>query len=273
MMQKICSSNPWAAALDAKGFRATDCTSRFQRDGLSVLLQRDWLVAQTAATNADAIDHAPSGLGLWKLIDDGENAWREFHLPLWRLLHAPQESWEESGDDGCSPAPAYLKWIIATAAGGLPSGWQCPAREEIEGWLPRESLALRVGPFVRQGVLHCTAARLGVSFAVVPAPLGPLPPSRGACLHDVLRDTQNRWRMVRVRANDTGTRPGVVAEVDLTGAPHAMIERLLKAGVEALRWVTSSLVWSTALLTDTRIECRAVEIWQRGQDPQKARSL
>jgi hypothetical protein len=256
------------------GFRATRNGAHYQRHGVGLSLERDWLVASAAArAEDDATKDLLGHVGLWKLVAHGAEVRREFHLPLRGLTDGHDEDWEGDDDAGGGPFHECLQWIIASAAGELPSGWQCPSRDEIESWLPPGGLTLQVGPFVRQGLLRCETGCLRLRFPVAPAVRERLPPARWECLRDVLREAQDRWRMVRAGVSGAPEQPAVVAESDLSGAPPAWLECLLKTSVAALRWVTSSLVWSTALLADPHVECRAIEGWQSGHGPRKVRSL
>jgi hypothetical protein len=257
------------------GFRAAGNTSVFRRNGLSVWLQRRWLVAKSVvAADTDPLHGQLGCAGLWKIAADGDKLSREFHLPI-SCLFAEQEGIpDDDCDEGGELLQDCLEWIVGTAAGELPSGWQCPSRDEIESWLSPGALTIESGPLVRQGLLRCEVNCLRLRFPVASlAAREQISPARRMCLNDLLLDAQSRWRMVRIGTTGASGQETVVTEVDLSGAPLTALRCLLKTGLDAIRWVTSSLVWSTALLADARIECGAVENWQSGQSPQKVSSL
>ena len=54
-------------------------------------------------------------------------------------------------------------------------------------------------------------------------------------------------------------RPGVVAEIDLSGAPRVMLEALFSISLDALRWVSLWLIRSAGLLSDAHVGCRICE--------------
>lgn len=258
------------ASLEALGFRRSRNRSSYRRNGLSIAPQHGWLTVRAKAEKgADPLWGQSGKPGLWKTVakKDRKGHRREFDLPLGVLAGPP--IWTGDDQPPRSPLEACLEWVTATAGGGLPDGWECPPREQIESWIPHQGLTLRSGPFVRQGSLVYAPNRLALWFPIVNELSDEISEARRSWLREVLCDGQNRWRMVRVGFSGAARRPAVGAEVDLSGAPVPVLEDLFRAGLDALRWVVSWLIWSVGLLADARVSCRVWEAPRAGASPQK----
>ena len=108
---------------------------------------------------------------------------------------------------------------------------------------------------------------------VVPAlarlPVG-LPASRVRWLEEILLDTRRHTRLVRLGLEEDAVR----AEVDLTGAPHALLDGLCRVALDALAWVVARLSRPLSLVLDTGVASvlldrhpgRAVPAPPRGDD-------
>ncbi len=144
----------------------------------------------------------------------------------------------------------------------LPSEWSPPSREELEALVPAARRTLGVGPFSTRGVLVRAPHRLALRFDLFGAArpdLSTLSAPRRAWLEAVLAQACT-WRLVRVgRLPPGGDASPLVAEVDLTGAPHALIETLLPFALDALCCVCSWLLLSVRFLCDPD---RACTIWE-----------
>jgi hypothetical protein len=158
------------------------------------------------------------------------------------------------------PVEQILAWAETTAPGTGPSGWQPPARSQLESILPPRALTLQIEAQVRQGELLHGTGRLALRFPVLLAVPPELPEPRLRWLRALLLDAQRHARMVRLGFLTDGETTSVVAETDLTGAPHWACERLILAGLDGLRWVVAGLAESAEFLADAGITSRALEL-------------
>jgi hypothetical protein len=198
-------------------------------------------------------------LGLWKRVPGpvpGVTLCR-FDLPPGLADAADIDPTDPTATD---PSDACLDWVLATARGEQPHGWEAPEQAEVDAWMPRGSRTLQVGPFVRQATVHLAEGRLAVTMPVVATSVE-LSVHRRACLRVLLEDAQVRWRMIRLRATRLALAEGgagqVIAEADLTGAPRGWQPQLVACGLDALRCVVSWLILSAGLLADARVACQA----------------
>jgi len=248
------------ASLEASGFHRARRGSGYRHNGLCVTSDHAWLNVQGRANKtAEPLRDQLGKPGLWKTVVERKpkRARREFHLPLSVL--AGSDLWADDGEEPTDPLQACLAWAAATARGEVPPGWKSPPREQVEAWVPNRSLVLQSGPLLRQGSLHYAPNRLGLSFPIVNELSADISLARRDWLGEVLIETENRWRMVRVGFDGQADRPAIKAEVDFSGAPHLVLEGLVKAGLDAIRWVVSWSLWSVAFLCDTRVTCR---LWE-----------
>ena len=246
--------------LPSLGFRQVG-RSRFQRRGLTVAPGRDfWTISAPAAGERSCLEGQLGRLGLWKLVgqEGGELAW-EFHLPS---SLAQMASDYEQPDDNL--LDACLAWAEATFVGELHSAWRPPSMNQLEKWLGKDRLTVQAGPIVRQALVLCEGRRMAVRFPLVHQASGQLSAARRQWRHAVLAEAQNRWMMARVGYRDgrlaEQAMPAIGVELDLTGAPEAAIECLLKTGVDGLRWAVSWLLWPVGFLSDPSVTCSVWEI-------------
>ena len=95
-------------------------------------------------------------------------------------------------------------------------------------------------------VEHVTDTALRLVFPILSVLPADLPPHRQKWLNQVLLEAQSGWRMVRVAFAGNPQQKSVIAEVDLTGAPLAALEPLLKCAVDGLHHVVR---WSAGSVT------------------------
>lgn len=245
----------WHSDLKAMGFRRSRSGTGFQHNGLAVRPDRRWLTAAAkAGREEDPLWGQLGRPGLWKPVSSAPQVQREFHLPL-SVLSAGGSAGEDGEEDEEAPdlLEACVAWASATAIDDLPAGWECPARDEVESWIPQGGLTLQAGRLVRQGSLICQRDRLALRMPIVAELSGELSRSRRGWLEEILLDAQDRWRMVRIGMEGQPEQPGVAAEVDLSGAPPVVLEALFTISLDALRWVASWLVKSAGLVADARV--------------------
>lgn len=259
--------------------------------GPGVALREDggWPVLAAPAAAArpqDLLVGQLGGPGLWKTVPRRSPkgaarngapvaAERVFQLPPGLLPLVQNEPPAETWD--ADLVRDVLTWALATAGGRAPSGWTAPppaalwdllaGRGEDGGPRAAPALTVSAGPCARQASLVREDARLALVCPVVSAIPEGLSPPRRAALEGLLLDAHRRWPLVRVGlATDSSGATGsggaggeARAEVDLTGAPLAALERLLAAAADALRWVVAWIVRSAELVIDTARTLRAVD--------------
>lgn len=252
----------WRAALEELGFRRGASGAEFGHNGLSVRLDRRWLTASAGGGGDGPPRGRLGGPGLWKAVGAGPAAAREFHLPL-AALSAPAHDGDE---EECGPAEVLescLAWIEATAREDLPAGWQCPGREEVEAWIGPGALTVESKPWVAQGTLVCGGDRLALRVPLASDITPALSEARRAWIGAVAAEAQDLWRMVRMGLEGPPERASAVAEVDLSGAPWAVLERLFRFGLEGLQRTSGWILVTAGLLADARVDCR---LWETGPE-------
>jgi hypothetical protein len=252
------------------GFRRVGQTHCYRLDGLSMSQHRQWCVLDTPMPSGpcDLLEDQWGKPGLWKLTrtKSPQVLRRQFHLPL-AVLQPDDGSLGDS--EPTDTLRDCIEWALVTSRGEPSSGWVPPRREEVEAWIPEKGLIVQSGPFVRQGRLVYEPDRLAIQFPIVSELPPALAEARVRMLREVLIDAQNRWRLVRMGLSVASERQAVEAEVDLSGAPLAVLESLFRISLDALRWVVQWLIWSAMLLADPRVECRSWEIYECGHGPRK----
>jgi hypothetical protein len=87
-----------------------------------------------------------------------------------------------------------------------------------------------------------------------------LPEARRSWLESTLDAAQDRLRMVRIAEHQTTDgSTDILAEVDLSGAPHDLLSDLIRIGLDAARHAACRLVWSVSLLADPSVVATAWE--------------
>jgi hypothetical protein len=248
----------WEETLFELGF--TREGSGYRRDGwlLKAHARWAWLEAQSTALPGAALNADLGQQGLWKSVRAGGAERRVFDLPADVLLDGTNEEYA----DDCVPTPLEqcLTWAEVTANGSVPRGWQPPSRQLLDSWLPRKRLTIQVGAHVCQGELIASDGNLAVRFPILLALPEDLPEGRLRWLRALFRDAQDRARMVRIGFARAEESTSVLAECDLTGAPHWACESLILASLDGLDWVFRWLSESSQFLADAGIVSRALEL-------------
>ncbi len=254
----------FAEALARAGFTpAPDDT--YERGDLRLTLGAHWCVLVAPSTELPI----PAGYqGLWKRVGSPMEVCRIFALPrrIWDVASATETLF----DGEITVIEQCLQWAVDTSGHSVPSGWQSPPRTEVESWFQPEQLTVVAGSLLRQGELICEPDRLAIRFPLVPELPPDLPESRRAWLRVLLDEAQDRWHLVRleVPADDDG-QSGLVAEVDLSGVPHAIAEDLFVISLEALRWVVQWLGETTDWLADACVVSELLAVCPNNQ-PQES---
>lgn len=194
--------------------------------------------------------------GPWKLVTiNGKPSWiAEFPL---NALQA-----ESNAEEPKPPLIQCLDWALETAGVETASVWDPPSEAEVRAWISGSELTIHSHRHVRQISLQCSDNQLKLSVPIVAEIPAELPESRDSWLRDLLLATQDQWRMVRVVDTSNGASRSAVAELDLTGAPHAILETLFTVGLQSLRYAVQWSVQSADLLVDLGVTCRAWEVRQ-----------
>ncbi len=161
--------------------------------------------------------------------------------------------------DGADPLSLWLAWALATKDGEAPDRWRCPPSSEIELWAGSGPPLVRAGAIIRQGMIVSGEHRLALRIPILPRICAPLPEHRAVWLAALLEDAGRRWRMVRIGTPRDAAAPLALAEIDLTGAPAALLPELVRNGVQALRLVVEWLVSPAAFLANGDLPSRALE--------------
>jgi hypothetical protein len=222
------------------------------------ILQGEWQPRENTLLN-DQLGQP----GLWKIRSDdiASETQAIFEVPPTLLAVADPRS---QGEEGAWLLRDTLAWGLATAAGQVPADWEPPAGHLIDAFLPQAQLTLQVGPTLRQITVVCEPDRLALTCTLLPQLPNDLSPARNHWLDALLRDGNNRWRMVRI---GVATNNSVLAEVDLTGIPASAVDPLLKTALEALHYAVKGTVQAADFLADGSVNCRALEILHREASP------
>jgi hypothetical protein len=236
----------WRQDLQQAGFRPSDPDGTYRLDGITFDMKGDWPALRSRRVKPDPASSRPGkhAAGLWKVVSSGGSGhdFRLFEFPL-SAIDAEDPA---SSDEPVSPFADTLAWALDTADGAPPAGWSPPARDVVEDWIPAGELTVGAGDFVRQGSLIHGPGCLALRFLVIPEVPAELSASRRSWLQALVTDAQDRWRMVRF--DMSGGR--VLAEVDLSGAPAAILQPIMRTSLDALRWVVAWVGPPAAFICD-----------------------
>jgi hypothetical protein len=166
---------------------------------------------------------------------------------------------------------SLLHWALETRAGRVQSDWVAPAADLVDSWLPRGALTVQTAGLVRQGNLILHPARWALRIPVLPLiPAGLSDPRREA-LRELAAEARRHWAMVRLGFATEHGSSALVAEVDLSGAPHS--ELLFSAGLDVLRHVVAWLAETVAVLADPAIRIQSLDPGGLNTTNQKDRSM
>jgi len=277
--------NGRARATNGKFARSELAHDELTRDGMGLRARGDWLEAvittpadrgtdspYDASTNrgADSLHAAPTDRdsdslrgtpGLWRSAGENDARARVFEIPsaIWAGAPAADESHDFDEEPGAASRAlgALLDWAEATADGEVPSNWRAPAREEVDSWIASRRLVARAEAHVAQAEVACEPGRLAIAFPALVKPNQALGSARDAWLRALCRDTEERWRFVRVGVDDRDG--GVFAEVDLTGVPAECARPLAQLSFEALICAVEWVFPSLALVIDPSVESRVLD--------------
>jgi hypothetical protein len=254
------SSQDWACVLASRGFAASN--GLFRRKGLCARVDRVWLtlVAETPTPCASWSPGEMDRAGLWKRVGHGSRQRLRFDFPV--AGATSPEAAEDLDEPGRATPEVIVDWALSTVKNQPVSGWQAPARELVESWLAPGALTVRMGAIVRQVELTLSANRWGLRLPILPALPAQLSPERLRALQHLAADAQEQHRMVRVGFGQAAMNQGLVAVVDLSGAPHS--EFLFSTGLGGVITTVARLVDAADLLADASLALRTLQVrpWQ-----------
>lgn len=243
-------------ALRERGFQST--AQGWKRNGLRFEVHGRWFVFSERGDEATQADPWLDlrQIGLWKQVQSGTKRRRVFEIPSWVVCN-PADGSDLDGTD-LAPFDQILDWMLASASGRIRCGWQPPAHEVMEASAPRGALTLQVAGLVRQGEFVLRPDRLAVRIPLLPQLPAELPADRARALRELLFDAQSRWAMLRFGICEDASPRAVVADFDLTGAPHC--DPLISAGVDVLRHVCARLAETVDALADASVVLRSLAL-------------
>jgi hypothetical protein len=253
--------NGRARSTNGKFARSQLVQDELTRDGMGLRARGDWLEAVIHAPADRGTDSLYGTPGLWRSVGESDARARVFEIPpaIWAGASAADEGHDFDEEPGAESRAlgALLDWAEATADGEVPSNWRAPAREEVDSWLASRRLVARAEAHVAQAEVACEPGRLAIAFTALVKPRQALGSAREAWLRALCRDTEERWRFVRVGVDDRDG--GVFAEVDLTGVPAECARPLAQLSFEALICAVEWVFPSLALVIDPSVESRVLD--------------
>ena len=185
--------------------------------------------------------------GLWKYDTTEDDVLKiRFDLPLSILNFSKKK---HSDSSSTSTFDETVKWVISTADRKL-NDWSVSSLKEIN--LTNSEFTVLYGQFIRRGYLVCKDDVLALKIPILDHIPVELEISRRKWLHTILLDAQNRWQMIRFHM--VSQQGPVEVEIDLSGAPLVLIERLLRTGMDVLRESVKWLVASVDIITNTKLK-------------------
>lgn len=203
--------------------------------------------------------------GLWKRVDRPVLAQRVFEIPSWAVISdAGEAQWE---DEPSSSLEEWLDWILESRDGRTPNNWQPPDEALVRSWMPRGALTVHINGSVRQGELILEPASWALRMPILPQVPDDLPEPRRRALEDLFAEAQGHWAMVRFGVPAGKASAGVMAEVNLSGAPHS--EPLFSAGLSVITHVAARLVEIAGVLSDPSLAIACLAPGQSNKKPKK----
>jgi hypothetical protein len=216
--------------------------------GLATVCDGHWQLVTAVARHAPGQElGAP---GPWRVVE-ADRALAELS-PVWL-----------AADDRAAARAALLAWAVATVDGELSLDAPHPPEELVAAVTAEQGLTIEAAGRLVVARVRSDGPRLALSAALGRVEPG-LPAARAAWLQEVLADGRRRWRLVRCGVDaDTGE---VLTEIDLSGAPAAALEDLLRHGLAALRHVSAWLLPGVALCLDRALPSALLDHPPAGED-------
>jgi hypothetical protein len=226
-------------------------------EGLRLSVTADW-ASVWREPRADEIDPlAQLGRpGLWKRVTSARLPRCVFEVPLCVVdeIGAACADGEGDGDARFVGLEHLIEAAHATKNGRVPAEWIASAEDEVAATVPADLLTVQCAEVASQGRVMRSDERLVIEFPIVTAVPKSLAAPRRKKLAAVLVEANDNWRMVRVGLRDGAAAENTldaIAQLDLTGMPHASIEPLLRYGIDALHHVVRWAAASAAALVES----------------------
>lgn len=202
---------------------------------------------------------APVGLGeinspgLWKKVGDEA----VFEIP-WAIVEGADRGLtgaDQGSDDETSSLAALLTevtgWAEATRRGKTPSGWNAPDVASPAA----DVRTIRVGGLLAMIEFTCAADHLALEAVLVSQVSPTLSPARRARLESFVEHANRRWKLARLGFRRRGAAEQIVAEIELSGCPSWLAEKLVPAAADALRQLVANLLLSVRAFSDPQVVC------------------
>ncbi|GAH10371.1 unnamed protein product [marine sediment metagenome] len=146
---------------------------------------------------------------------------------------------------------AIQRWANATRTGKTPEDWKAPDSASLEHILTEEPVFYRHNAILREVEIRLSAHSFSMQMEVA-AIEGDLSEKRKRWLNAFIDEASEVWPLVRfTMASDERS---LVAEVNLTGAPHPAIVALIGPSLDSFRWIVKGLVETAEFITSPEIE-------------------
>jgi len=192
--------------------------------------------------------------GLWKHVDSATGRNLAWDMPRWIMRDPAQPGCEE--DDGRLDVDVCLGWAESCLAGTVDPAWRPPASDWIDETLPPRRRTVQRNGLVRRVTVSGAASRLALRCPVVPRADSRIEGWRVAALEQLAADAMRIWAMVRIGFEGGDGNSGMVAEVDLTGAP--LNEGLFLAAFEALCEAIAAVAETGELLANPQVDLQSL---------------
>jgi hypothetical protein len=264
------SKNQCKRELVAAGFSLKGTNRTSNPDGIRFTFCDQWIqiISKPTLNIPDPLNALMGEPGLWKIVTDKDGQPRKiFEFPI-SIVAENNPDCGPSINPAKSSLPKALRWARKTLVGERINDWASPPKREIMALLDPQSLTAHSNLHARQGELVYRPNRLALRFPILFNVSDDLPHTHYFWLRNLLIDAQDRWKMVRIGFCSESSATSVQAEVDLTGAPHSVLDDLLSVALAALQalvaWVLPSAeflvrqapgIWALSLHDDLYIEC------------------
>jgi hypothetical protein len=132
----------------------------------------------------------------------------------------------------------------------------------LDEWLPAGARTIRHDEVIRQLDILLQPDRLAIRMPLVALPDG-LPEVRSCWLDRILADAAATWRMVRLGRLEA-SECSRIAEIDLTGAPAAMLPALLRSARDTLHWLAGAVLETAEFISRADTESEALKHFPPG---------
>jgi hypothetical protein len=252
--QDSVSKGKWESELLSIGFSTMQDGHCYTLDGITLRVEEKWIHLETISLPAsvDPLIYQMGKPGLWKCVTTKENRIRRlFEFPL-SVATTTEHAVGDEIKNGMSPLKEMVSWARTTVNGNRTKSWHPPSHQEMNALIIDQGLTVQCDSHALQGELVCESNCLALRFPIVLGIPHEICESRNYWLRRLLIDAQNRWKMVRVGFSGDHSGKSAQVEVNLTGAPHAVLPDIVSVALAALRAAVAWMVPSAVFLVDER---------------------